>query len=596
MKNITFDRIDINGGFWQQKQSLIRDVTIMNVYKRFKETGRFDGMKLGWKEGMPNKPHIFYDSDVAKWLESAAYLIQKAPAPELEKIVDETVDDIARGQDEDGYFNQYYQTCEPKENRFTNRDWHELYCLGHLIEAAVAYYNATGKDKLLRCVEKYVDLVIRCFVTEKTAKFSSPGHEEIELALVKLYDLTKDRKYLDLALHFINVRGTEDDVARADYNQSHLPVREQFTAEGHSVRAVYLYSAMADLAERTGDEGLKNACLKLFENITEQRMYITGAIGSSASGERFSFDYNLPNIHAYAESCANLGLALFARRLNLLDAKSKYADTVETIIYNGFLSGLSLDGKSFFYENPLEIDPALLKRHGEHFPITQRVEVFGCSCCPPNITRFIASIGDFIYNESGDELFVNQYISNHAEFDFRGGKVSVDLESGFPYDGHVKLTWHGAAARIALRLPAWCGSYKADDDGYIRIDVSDGQTVEYDFEMKVRIIDADPRVQEDSGRYAVSRGPIIWCMEGVDNGDYLRDIELDPESGFALECDDALGVPALYCSGWRRPYAGRAHLYAPRSDDRLSVRVKMIPYFAFANRGETEMLVWARVR
>ncbi|MCR5264105.1 MAG: glycoside hydrolase family 127 protein, partial [Clostridiales bacterium] len=571
MRNITFDHIDINGGFWQQKQRLIRDVTMMNVYNRFKETGRFDGMKLNWKEGMPNKPHIFYDSDVAKWLESAAYLIQKAPAPEMEKIVDETIADIAAGQDEDGYFNQYYQTCEPKENRFTNRDWHELYCLGHLIEAAVAYYKATGKDLLLKCVEKYVDLVIKCFVTEKTAKFSSPGHEEIELALVKLYDLKKDQKYLDLALHFVNVRGTEDDIGRADYNQSHLPVREQFTAEGHSVRAVYLYSAMADLAERTGDEGLKNACLKLYHNITEQRMYVTGAIGSSSNGERFSFDYNLPNIHAYAESCANLGLALFARRIALLDTDARYADTIETVIYNGFLSGLSLDGKAFFYENPLEIDPALLKRHGEHFPITQRLEVFGCSCCPPNITRFIASIGDFIYNADDDAVYVNQYISNHAEFDFKGGKVSADMTSCFPYDGKVSFTWHGAPAVVAFRKPGWCDSIKAGSDGYIRLEMKDGETADFDFEMKPLIIDADPRVQEDSGRYAVKRGPLVWCMEGVDNGDYLRDVELDPAGGFETGFDEALGVGTLLCDGWRRPVESRKNLYAPRSSERVPI-------------------------
>ena len=595
MNIITFDHVDINGGFWQEKQSLIRNVTMMNVYKRFKETGRFDGMKLNWKEGMPNKPHIFYDSDVAKWLESAAYLIQKSPDEELEKIVDDTVEDIADGQDEDGYFNQYYQTCEPKENRFTNRDWHELYCLGHLIEAAVAYYNATGKDKLLKCVEKYVDLVIKCFVTEKTAKFSSPGHEEIELALVKLYDLTKEQKYLDLALHFVNIRGTEDDIGRADYNQSHLPVREQFTAEGHSVRAVYLYSAMADLAKRTDDEKLKEACLKLYDNITRRRMYITGAIGSSAAGERFSYDFNLPNIHAYAESCANLGLALFARRMNVLDADSRYADTVEKIIYNGFLSGLSLDGKAFFYENPLEIDPALLKRQGDRFPITQRLEVFGCSCCPPNITRFIASIGDFIYSVSDETVYVNQYITNHAEFEFKGKSVSVDMTSGFPYNGRVSMTWHGDPAIIALRLPEWCSAYKADADGYIRRYVTDGQTLEYDFEMKVLIMDADPRVQEDSGRYAVVRGPIVWCMEGVDNGSCLRDVEIDSASEFTVESDDTLCVPALFCSGWRRPTEGREKLYAPRTADRIPVKVKMIPYFAFANRGETEMLIWARV-
>lgn len=595
MKNISFDKVNIDSDFWADKQKLVREVSMMNVCKRFEETGRFEGAKLNWKEGQPNKPHVFYDSDIAKWIESVAYILAKHDAPELREYASNVIDTIAASQDEDGYYNQYYQTCE-NDRRFTNRDAHELYCLGHLIEAAVAWYNAVGEDKLLNVVEKYIDYVIKCFITDKTAKFASPGHEEIELALVKLYDLTKKEKYLDLALHFTNIRGTENDTDRAFYNQSHLPVRKQRTAEGHSVRAVYLYSAMADLALRTDDEELKEACIDLYRNITRKRMYITGAIGSSASGEMFSYDYNLPNIHAYAESCANLGLALFCRRLNLLDESSDYADTIERIIYNGFLSSISLDGKSFFYENPLEIDPALLQRRGEHYPITQRLEVFGCSCCPPNITRFISTIGDFIYNVGNNRVYVNQFISNSAEFDFMGEKANISIESGFPYDGKVKIVWNGSDAELMIRLPSWCDKYMADEKGYIKKTVHNGDVLCFDFEMKAVLFEADPRVQENSGRFALTRGPLIFCLEGVDNGSYLRDISVKADGDMIMGYDKDLDLPVMIVDGYRRKYCDREKLYQPVSDNYVNLKLKFIPYFAFANRGETEMLIWTQFK
>jgi DUF1680 family protein len=362
MRTLTYDKIDIKGGFWQEKQELIRNVTIWNVYKRFSDTGRFDAFNLDWKEGDPNKPHIFWDSDVAKWLESVAYLTMKKREPELEAIVDDVVDKIEKGRMDDGYFNIHYILFK-KDERFTRRKDHELYCLGHLIEAAIAYDKATGKGKFLSLMKDYVSLVRRLFMEEQSAAFATPGHEEIELALVKLYDYTGDRSYLELAEFFVNQRGVnekgkdpEKDMLGSSYIQSHKPIREQESAEGHSVRAVYLYCAVADLAERLGDDSLKETAERLFNNIINEKMYITGAIGSTRKGEAFEESFLLPNDTAYAETCAALGLALFARRMGLLDRDSKYADTVERVIYNGFLSGLSLDGKSFFYVNSQEID------------------------------------------------------------------------------------------------------------------------------------------------------------------------------------------------------------------------------------------------
>lgn len=605
-KNLTYDKIDITGGFWQEKQTLIRETTIWNVYKRFSDTGRFEAFKLDWKEEMPNKPHYFWDSDVAKWLESVAYLSKKKREPELEKIVDDIVDDIERGRLENGYFNIYFELFEP-ENIFKKRGCHELYCAGHLIEAAVAYDEATGKRKFFNLMEDYARYIKKVFMDEQTAAFDSPGHEEIELALVKLYDHTKNRDWLDLALFFINTRGSQaklpegDDYHRGTNIQDHLPVREQFTAEGHAVRACYLYCAMADLALRENDEGLRNACDKLFRNITERKMYITGGIGSTNKAEAFEEDFRLPNDTAYCETCAALALALFARRLERIDVDSRYADTVERIIYNGFLSGLSLDGKSFFYENAQEIDlekrkivrGALHENRNTHFPITQRVEVFGCSCCPPNVTRFISSIGDFVYNYDDGTVYVNQYMDSTADID----GLKIVQKTNYPYDGNVALTIIGGNRRMALRIPSWCRMWTLmlngkvvtaePVKGYVFVDMADGDETLLDMRLDVKVVHADPRVAADRGMRAVTYGPFVMCIEGVDNGGSLTDVKLVGNTG-TVGFDESLGLPCVYFPAVRERTDG---LY---SDTTISTRftAKMIPYFAFANRGECDMRIW----
>ena len=605
-KNLTYDRIDITGGFWQEKQTLIRETTIWNVYKRFSDTGRFGAFRMDWKEGMPNRPHYFWDSDVAKWLESVAYLTKKKREPELEKIVDDIVDDIERGRLENGYFNIYFELFEP-ENIFKKRGCHELYCAGHLIEAAIAYDEATGKRKFLGLMEDYARLIKKVFMDEQSAAFDSPGHEEIELALVKLYDYTKNRDWLDLALFFINSRGSQaklpegDSYHRGTHIQDHLPVREQFTAEGHAVRACYLYCAMADLALRENDEGLRNACDKLFGNITGRKMYITGGIGSTSNCEEFEEDFRLPNDTAYCETCAALALALFARRLEKIDADARYADTVERIIYNGFLSGLSLDGKSFFYENAQEIDlekrkivrGALHENRNTHFPITQRVEVFGCSCCPPNVTRFISSIGDFVYNYDDGTVYVNQYMDSTADVD----GLKIVQKTNYPYDGKVALTITGGNRRMALRIPSWCRMWTLTLNGkvvtaepvkgYVFVDMADGDETLLDMRLDVKVVHANPRVAADRGMRAVTYGPFVMCIEGVDNGGSLTDVKLVGNTG-TVGFDESLGLPCVYFPAVRGETDG---LY---SDTTRSTRftAKMIPYFAFANRGECDMRIW----
>lgn len=602
------DKIRLTGGFWREKQDLIRKTTIWNVYKRFKDTGRFDAFKMNWKEGMPNKPHYFWDSDVAKWLESVAYLTKEHPEPELEKIVDEVVDDIEKGQLEDGYFNIYFELFE-LSNRFKKRGYHELYCAGHLIEAAIAYDDATGKHKFLELMLKYAALIKKIFMDDESAAFDSPGHEEIELALVKLYDYTKDRQWLDLALFFINKRGSQEKLPEGDnYHrntniQDHAPVREQFTAEGHCVRACYLYCAMADLALRENDEGLKNACERLFADIVNSKMYITGSIGSTKNAEAFEDAYRLPNDTAYGETCAALSLALFARRLARIDTDSVYADTVERIIYNGFLSGLSLDGKSFFYENAQEIDlenreivrASLHENRNIHFPITERIEVFGCSCCPPNVTRFIPSIGDFLYNFTDDTIYVNQYMASEADF----GDFRLTQETNYPFDGKITLRC-SAEKKLALRIPGWCSVWTLKKNGkpinpeiakgYASVDAAEGDEIVIDLRIAPKAVRADRRVRADRGLKAVTYGPFVMCLEGVDNGGRLGGVELC--GGFETGFDDELGLPCVYTDAVR---VNTDSLYSDNLTE-TPFRAKLIPYFAFANRGETDMKIWNVIR
>ena len=596
IQNISYTDIDITEGFWKQKQDLNRKTTIWNVYKRFKETGRFEAFKQNWKEGEPNKPHIFWDSDVAKWMESVAYLTLKQREPELEAIVDEVVDDIEKNQWEDGYYNSYYQLIEPYA-RFTQVRNHELYCLGHLIEAAVAYDKATGKNKLLKLMEKYVAFVYKVFVKEKSSAFEAPGHQEIELALVRLYEHTGNRMYLDLSLHFINERHKVGGL----YHQAHLPVREQSEAVGHAVRACYMYCAMADLALRTNDKELTAACDKLFDNIVNKRMYITGAIGTTHKGEAFEEDYHLPNDIAYAETCAAISLALFAKRMQLLHPeRSVYADTIERIIYNGYLSGVSLDGKAFFYVNSQEID--LKEREfaaqgriiykdidDRKFYITERVEVFSCSCCPPNVTRFVPLMGEFCYTYTDDVIYVNQYMQSDAKI----GDITISQKTNYPFNGSVSLTVSGGSKKLALRKPYWCkkmlinGVEAVADNGFVYVDAKDSDVINIEMPFEVRYMRANSHVRADRGCVALSYGPFFYCMEGVDNGGYLGDIALvgnDVEFGF----DDTLSLPTITHSAIREKTDA---LYSDELE-KEPIKAKFIPYFAYANRGESDMRLW----
>lgn len=574
---------------------------------------------------------LFQDSDFSKWIEAVGYSLTQHPDEELEKIADEAIDIVCAAQLPDGYLDSYY-IIENPEKRFTNlKDNHELYCFGHLTEGAVAYYQATGKDKLLKAVERFADYIDSRFGAEEGKINGYPGHEIAEMALVRLYEITGKEKYLNLSKYFIDERGKQpyyydkehkvkakegDTSLRYQYNQAHLPVREQEEAVGHAVRAVYLYSGMADIARLTGDETLLKACEKLWDNIVNEKMYITGGIGGTHIGEAFSFGYDLPNDTAYAETCASIGLVFFARRMLEMKANAKYADIMERALYNGILSGMALDGKSFFYVNPLETLPEACHKdtRKEHVkPVRQKW--FGCACCPPNIARLLSSIASYAFTETEETLFVHLYMGSILQKKVGNQQVEITIESEMPWNGKVSFqvkTEKESEFTLALRIPDWCdGKYeisgislkdKKIEDGYLYItrNWSNGASFEIDFTMDMKVIEANPMVREDIGKVAIMRGPIVYCLEEKDNGKDLHLVKLTEDLHARADSTDEMGIHMveIKTKGKRKIVTDTSIStlysdYKPASYD--DITLTWIPYFTWANRGEGEMQVWVRV-
>lgn len=598
--------VTLRGGFWKHMEDLNSKVTVNAVYDRFYETGRIDAFRFEWKEGEPNQPHFFWDSDVAKWMEGAAYILSREDRPDLEQKIEQIIDLIEKNQCEDGYFNIYFTVVKP-EARWSCRGWHELYCAGHLMEAACAYYDSTGKDRFLRLMEKYADCIEKVFVKDRSAAFITPGHEEIELALYRMYKTTGKAKYLELCKFFLENRGaegnTEPDIFESPYYaQNHLPIREQREAFGHSVRAVYLYAGMADLALESGDEKLKEACIALFDNITNKKMYVTGGIGSDYRGESFTIPYDLPNAGAYAETCASIGLMFFAQRMMVLDPDNaaRYADVIELEMYNGMLSGISLDGDKFFYENPLEIFFVERSRlntlaSNERWPITQRPKVFDCSCCPPNLVRLLSSMGNYMYSydEKSGEVYVNQF----ADSIYDNGSAKVSVVTDYPYDNKIKIS---SDAPIRVRIPEWCHGFWTDADyrmenGYACFGAGN---VEIALEMKPELVASSVNVVRNLGKAALRYGPMIYCAEANDNEGGVHKLYIDSEkvADAKVSYSDELCRNVIDCAGYYRIDTENGKLYAPYSLKFESTNIRMIPYHCFANRGESDMLVYLNVR
>lgn len=610
---VPFESVTLTDGFWKDRSNLNKNVSLESVRRRFEESGRFDALRFNYAT-TGKKPHIFFDSDVAKWMEAVAYLIEqdRDAMREHEALCEELINSMEQAQREDGYLNSEHQQISP-HLIFRNRDRHELYCAGHLIEAAIAYHKATGKDRFLKIMERYCDLIERVFLVEGSAEFMTPGHEEIELALIKLYRHTKQEKYLTMARFFLEMRGNnEKDKPIYEDNrfgsQDDVDIRHLEHANGHCVRALYLYSGVADLAAETNDVLLFENLEKVFADITNGKLYITGGVGSTPMTESFTVPYDLPNRTAYTESCCAVAMMMFTSRMRRLSKQAKYGHLAERVLYNAMLSSTSLDGKSFFYENPLEIaleeygrEVAVPRRQRARLPITQRLEIFSCSCCPPNINRFFAHIGDYICVDEGDGLCIEQYIS--AELNTPHGSITITED--YAREGKVCIVGYNYTAKtISLRLPEWCKKLTAVlngksvtpeiRDGYAYFSVGQSFSLDLDFGISLQFVSANPLVRDNVGRMALMRGPVVYCIEGVDNGTHLNRIEVSTGAlSNATETSDFHGLYSVTLPAYRLKECATLYFGAAESTCE-PIHIKCIPYFAFANRGESDMLVWMR--
>lgn len=631
--HINSSRVRITDSFWKKKMELVRTEVIPYQYEalhdrisgaeksfsieNFRKAGlSAERIRTGvitpvypvdkWyyddKNSHADAFHgwVFQDSDVYKWLEAVAFSLINHPDTLLELKADNIIDLVCSAQLDDGYLDTLF-IINDLSKRFTNlKDWHELYCFGHLAEAGVAYYNATGKRKLLDCSCRFADLICDNFGYDKVRGY--PGHEIAEMALVKLYETTGNERYLNTARFFIDERGKKPyfyDLAEKKetvndnyhYNQAHCQPKKQSEAVGHAVRGVYLYSGMADISKHCNDEELYNACLLLCDNIINKKMYITGGIGATVDGEAFSFDYDLPNDLAYSETCASIGLVFFLRRMLEIRPDAVWGDTIERALYNTILAGMSEDGKSFFYVNPLEVLPEASYRDSRKKHIKPvRQKWFGCACCPPNLARLISSLGEYVCTENNNTVYVHQYIG--AEINSRHGKISINsdyLNTGkvhFIIETKRKFT-------LAVRIPEWCKEYSFTCpfrivDGYAYFDFESDCEFDAEFKIIPRLIRCSNLVRENLDRVAVTRGPFVYCIEEADNGKNLQLLKLNKNSPLCYS--DGCIIAECY-----REYASDK-LYSEWYDmPSYCVNVKFIPYYLWANRGEGEMQVYVRL-
>lgn len=638
LHSINLQKINIKDAFWSKHVKLVKDVIIPYQWEAMNDlisdaepshclenfaiaAGRKEGEFYG---------AVFQDTDIAKWLEAVGFTLAAYDDPQLEKTADEVIGLIAEAQQEDGYLDTYFIIKEPDKRWHNLCEGHELYTAGHMMEAAVAYYQGTGKRKFLDVVQKLADLICDVFGTEEGKIHGYPGHQEVELGLIKLYYITGERKYLEQAKYFIDARGQGEnyflqEMARPgyqqifpefgnyqpEYSQSDKPVREQDVAEGHAVRAVYMYSAMADLAYEYQDKELMDACERLWNNIVQKQMYITGGIGASGIMERFTVDYDLPNDYNYSESCASIGLAMFGIRMANITRDASYIDVVERALYNTVLAGIALDGKSFFYVNPLEVWPdSCLERTSKEHVKPVRQKWFGVACCPPNIARTLASVGQYIYSVGENELYVNLFISNETEIELKAGKVNVTIETRFPFENqaHVKVeNVAGEGMTLALRIPDYAKAYQIHvnekltnykvEKGYALIPIEKDSDIKVDFEAPARFVRANPNVRADCGKAALVKGPLVYCLEEIDNGKNLSALYINTTQTIEeIKSDLFGGITELAVPGKRMKETAwnEEELYGEHPVVLSDTILKAVPYAYWNNRGIGEMTVWLK--
>ena len=624
VKPVSFTAVHLNDKFWAPRIEINRTVTIPFAFQKCEETGRVDNFNRaaaalrGELKDKKLPPYPFDDTDLYKVIEGAAYTLSVHPDPKLEAYVDGLIEKIAAAQEKDGYLYPA-RTIDPQKPHpwagaarweLEKVDSHELYNLGHLYEAAIAYYQATGKRALLEIALKTADLLDKTFGPGKQSIW--PGHQITEMGLARLYRATGDERYLKLAKFLLDARGPDGAKGSGrTYNQSHLKVVDQTEAVGHAVRATYMYSGMADVAALTGDVSYINAIDKIWENVTTAKIYITGGIGATGSGEAFGSNYELPNMTAYNETCAAIGNDYWNHRLFLLHADARYIDVMERTLYNGLISGVSLDGKLFFYPNPLE-------SNGQH----QRSPWFGVACCPGNITRFLASVPGYVYAQQGDKLYVNLFVANTADIKLDNGRqVKLVQETRYPWDGDVKITVNPDRSgdfTINVRMPGWArneaapGSLyrfldKVDDAVTLKINGSrvplnidkgyaslkriwkQGDVIELSLPMPIRRVAANERVEADRGRVALQRGPIVYCAEWPDNPrGHVRNLMLADNANLTAEFNPGLLGGVTVIKGNAAALAYDEQNKVVKNEQEFTA----IPYYAWANRGPGEMIVW----
>lgn len=623
LEPVPYTRVQFEDTFWAPRLETNRTVTIPHIYGQLEATGRISAFDLDFQRSLPAPiVLIFGDSDLAKWVEAASLSLATHPDEALASQVDQMADKIIHAQQADGYLNTHFIVADPKMRWKNLRDWHEMYCAGHLMEAAVTHYQATGNPKLLDALSRYADHIDQTFGHEPGKKHGYAGHPEIELALVKLYHATNNPHYLQLSSYFIDERGTQphyyDIEARErgedpteywfknyEYCQAHLPIRDQTKVVGHAVRAMYLLSAVADIAHEKNDTTLLETGERLWNNLVTKRMYLTGGIGPSGNNEGFTKDYDLPDDTAYAETCATIGLIQWNHRMLQVSGESKYADVIERGLYNGFLSSISLTGDRFFYENPLA-------SAGDR----QRESWFECPCCPPNIARTFASLGQYFYSTGTNGVWIHLYAQGTANLTAGGEEIKLRQTTNYPWNGDVRIEVgmvHPKTFAVQLRVPGWCDGWQlaingtpAQDipihNGYLSIKRTwqDGDTIDFTMHMPVQTIWAHPSARFLQGKVALQRGPLVYCLEGTDyRGISLDNITLNPqqisEGQFQIEHrDDLLGGisilrgPASLMD--EREWTGT--LYRSTHSSSHSIEITAIPYFTWSNREPGEMRVW----
>ena len=624
----TLSQVTLHDTFWAPRLTANRAHTLPFLYGQLEQAGSVEAFDLPRyaERGVviPKHHHVtpqmWWDSDVAKWIESASYSLVTHPDPALDAQIDDLIRRIAGAQQPDGYLNTYFTAIEP-ERRLTNeRDWHELYNAGHLIEAAVAHVQATGKTSLLDVVERYAAYLRTVYGSGPDQRPGYPGHQEIELGLLRLYHATGRREHLDFARYFLNQRGQSPNYfegearVRADdtspfwaetyeYMQAHAPVREQKQVVGHAVRAMYMYAAMADLAAEDGDAELRLACERLWDDLTQHSLYVTGGLGPSAHNEGMTAPYDLPNDTAYAETCAAVGLVFWARRMAALTGEARYADVMERALYNNVLAGISLTGDRFFYENPLE-------SQGGH----RRWAWHACPCCPPNVSRLLASLGEYIYSVSAQEVTVNLYAASDLRATVAGQALTLTQRTEYPWDGQVALTVGlDAPADFALRLrvPGWCRGATLSlngeavdvaaqlDRGYLHLRRKwrGGDTLQLTLPMPVERVYARPEVRQDAGLVALQRGPTVYCAEGLDQSAELHRLSLPRGAELSTRFEPELlgGVTVVEAEARLDDGAGwGAELYRSAPPPPTPARLTLVPYAVWDHRGGTPMRVWLR--